>query len=60
MNKYEIKYHYMSDVTGEIHENIFGVLNAVYKALKHRFPTNQPASIYIKYIFLWRYSKQGF
>ena len=61
MIKNNVKYHYMSIVTGEICEDIWEVITSVYNTLKHgSFVAQTPITLYIKYVFLWRYSKQEF
>lgn len=55
------KYRYMSKITGELHENIWGVVTAVLGTIKrHAFISSTPKITYIKYIFMWEYSQQGF
>lgn len=54
------KCHFMSNITGELCENIWGVFGAILWVFKHHFAVPTPLSEYIKYIFDWSYSKQGF
>ena len=53
------KCHYMSRITGELHENIWEVIVSIKWWLTHYHALNITLSDYIKYIFLWDYSRQG-
>lgn len=55
-------YHWMSSLTGELHENFRGVISEVFKTLAYEMKSHGTwkLSEILRFCVCWKYSRRGF